>query len=117
MNRREAVMEGAAYWGSFYRHNIDKFVEDYLHVRLKRFQRVILSMMVYVTVFVLIACRGLGKTYLSGVYCCVRCILWPGQIYRPTYIVMYMLNPLNCWKTLRANSLQHRYEIRPCANV
>lgn len=78
MNRREAVMEGAAYWGSFYRHNIDKFVEDYLHVRLKRFQRVILSMMVYVTVFVLIACRGLGKTYLSGVYCCVRCILWPG---------------------------------------
>lgn len=78
MTRRERVMEGAAYWGSFYRQNIDKFVEDYLHVRLKKFQRILLVMMFYSTIFVLIACRGLGKTFISAVYCCVRCILYPG---------------------------------------
>ena len=78
MTRRERVMEGAAYWGSFYRQNIDKFVEDYLHVRLKKFQRILLVMMFYSTIFVLIACRGLGKTFISAVYCCTRSVLYPG---------------------------------------
>lgn len=71
-------MEGAAYWGSFYRYNPDKFAEDYLHLKLKRFQKILLVMMFWSTVFVLIACRGLGKTYLSAVYCVTRCILFPG---------------------------------------
>lgn len=35
-------------------------------------------MMFWSTTFVLIACRGLGKTFLSAVYCVVRCILYPG---------------------------------------
>lgn len=35
-------------------------------------------MMFWSTTFVLIACRGLGKTYLSAIYCVVRCILYPG---------------------------------------
>lgn len=71
-------MEGAAYWGAFYRENIDKFVEDYLHIRLKLFQRIVLSMMFWSTTFVWIAARGLGKTYLSAVYCVCRSILYPG---------------------------------------
>ena len=78
MSRYQRVMEGAAYWGSFYRHNPDKFAEDYLHLKLKRFQKILLVMMFWSTVFVLIACRGLGKTYLSAVYCVTRCILFPG---------------------------------------
>lgn len=78
MNRYQRVMEGAAYWGAFYRYNPDKFAEDYLHLKLKRFQKILLVMMFWSTVFVLIACRGLGKTYLSAVYCVTRCILFPG---------------------------------------
>lgn len=35
-------------------------------------------MMFWSTTFVLIACRGLGKTYISAVYCCIRAILYPG---------------------------------------
>lgn len=35
-------------------------------------------MMFWSTIFVLIACRGLGKTYISAVYCCVRSVLYPG---------------------------------------
>lgn len=78
MTRKEKVMEGAAYWGAYYRKNIDKFVEHYLHIRLKKFQRILLCMMFWSTIFVLVACRGLGKTYISAVYCVARSILYPG---------------------------------------
>lgn len=69
MDRYESVMEGAAIWGAFYRANPDKFAEDYLHIQLRLFQRILLAMMFWSTTFVLIACRGLGKT-LIGVEPC-----------------------------------------------
>ena len=78
MSRYERVLEGAAYWGSFYRHNPEKFVQDYLHIRLHKFQKILLVMMFWSNVFVFIACRGLGKTFLSAIYCVARCILYPG---------------------------------------
>ena len=78
MDRRRRVMEGAARWGSFYRHNVDKFVTDYLHIRLKLFQRIVLVMMFWSTVFTWIAARGIGKSFLSAVYCVARSILYPG---------------------------------------
>lgn len=78
MSRYERVLNGAAQWGAFYRANPEKFVEQYLHVRLKIFQKILISMMFYSTVFVLIACRGLGKTFISAIYCVTRCILFPG---------------------------------------
>ena len=78
MNRTEKVMDGAARWGSFYRENPDEFAKDYLHLKLRRFQKALLVMMFWSNIFVLIACRGLGKTFLSAVYCVIRCILYPG---------------------------------------
>lgn len=78
MTRSERVLEGAAVWGSFYRENVDKFVEEYLHVNLHLFQRIVLVMMFWSTTMVFIASRGLGKTFLSAIYCVVRCILYPG---------------------------------------
>lgn len=35
-------------------------------------------MMFWSTTFVFIACRGIGKTFLSAIYCVTRCILYPG---------------------------------------
>lgn len=78
MTRTEKVMAGAAYWGSFYRENPDEFAKDYLHLKLRRFQKFLLVMMFWSNIFVLIACRGLGKTFLSAIYCVIRCILYPG---------------------------------------
>jgi len=78
MSRSEKVMTGAAYWGAFYRENPDEFAKDYLHLKLRRFQKFLLVMMFWSNIFVLIACRGLGKTFLSAIYCVVRCILYPG---------------------------------------
>lgn len=57
-SRYRTVMEGAACWGSFYRNNPDRFAEDYLHLKLRLFQRILLVMMFANTVFVFIACRG-----------------------------------------------------------
>ena len=76
--RYQRILDGAAHWGSFYRKHPEKFVEDYLHIKLKLFQKILLVMMCWCTTFVMIACRGIGKTYLSAIYCVVRCILYPG---------------------------------------
>lgn len=76
--RYERLLEGAAYWASFYRENPEKFVGEYLHINLRLFQKILISMMFASTVFCWIMSRGGGKTFLSAIYCCVRCILYPG---------------------------------------
>ena len=78
MTRYERIMNGAAVWGSYYRENPSKFVEEYLHIRLRLFQKILITMMFYSTIFVFIAVRGIGKTYLSAIYSVTRCILYPG---------------------------------------
>ena len=78
MTREQNILEGAAIWGSYYRENPDVFAEEYLHLDLRFFQRILLIMMFRSTVFALIAARGIGKTFISAVYCVIRCILYPG---------------------------------------
>ncbi len=78
-SRRERVVEGMAIWGSYYRENIDEFVTDYLGFTfLKWFQLALLVMMNCCRTFVLIAARGIGKSFLVAIFACVRCILYPG---------------------------------------
>lgn len=72
------MMQGVAEWCAFYRENIHRFVADYLHVELRLFQKIILLMMNICTITVFIAARGIGKSYLSAVFCVCRCILYPG---------------------------------------
>ena len=70
-------MNGVAYWAAFYRHNPQRFVKDYLHVELKLFQKILLYMMMHNNFFMYLAARGQGKTYLTALFCVVRCILFP----------------------------------------
>ena len=76
--RQERIKNGAAVWGAYYRANPEKFVNDYLHIRLKPFQKILIVLMFWAEIFVFIAARGLGKTFLSAVYCVTRAILFPG---------------------------------------
>lgn len=77
--RYERVIEGMAVWASFYRANIDIFVVDYLQLDfLKWFQLILLVMMDRARVFLWIASRGMGKSFLIAIFACVRCILYPG---------------------------------------
>lgn len=78
MSRHERIMEGAAVWCAYYRANPHRFAKDYLHLDLHLFQKILLVMMNISTTFVFIASRGLGKTFLSAIFCCIRCILYPG---------------------------------------
>lgn len=78
VTKQDKIAEGAAYWASFYRANPWRFVRDYLHVNLKLFQKILLTMMMLSSTFAFIAARGIGKTYLSAIYATVRCILYPG---------------------------------------
>ena len=77
-SRHDRVLEGIAAWAAFYRANPHRFAKDYLHLDLHLFQKILLVMMNVCTSFVFIASRGLGKTFLSSIFCCIRCILYPG---------------------------------------
>ena len=78
MTRYEKILNGAAHYVAYYRKNPHIFARDYLHIRLKLFQQILLVMMNWCETTVFIAARGLGKTYLAAIFCVIRCILYPG---------------------------------------
>lgn len=78
MTRTERIMYGAAVWASYYRHNPHRFCKDYLHLDLRLFQKIMIVMMNISMTVVFIGARGIGKSFLSAVFCVTRCILYPG---------------------------------------
>ena len=77
-DKAKRIMNGVDAWCSFYRANPHRFCMDYLNIKLKLFQQIILYMMNWCNYIMYIAARGQGKTFLVAVFCCVRCILYPG---------------------------------------
>jgi hypothetical protein len=78
LTKSERLMNGVAEWVSFYRSRPDIFAEEYLGITLKPFQKIILYCMIHYNYTMFLASRGLGKTWLTALYCVVRCILYPG---------------------------------------
>lgn len=78
MTRAEKIMQGAAVYCAFYRANPARFAKDYLHLDLRLFQKIVITMMILCSNAVFIGARGIGKTFISAVFCVIRCILWPG---------------------------------------
>lgn len=76
--KAERLMNGVAYWASFYRKNPQRFVKEYLNIALKLFQKILIYMMMHNYYFLYIAARGQSKTWLTALFCVVRCILYPG---------------------------------------
>lgn len=72
------MMNGVAYWAAFYRLNIHRFCKDYLNVGLRLFQIILLFAMNTNNYICYVAARGQGKTWLTALFCIVRCILYPG---------------------------------------
>ncbi|MBR5604297.1 MAG: terminase family protein [Bacteroidales bacterium] len=75
--KSKRILEGVAYWCSYYRHNPQRFVREYLNVNLKTFQKILIYAMMHNNHFMFWASRGLGKTWLTALFCVVRCILFP----------------------------------------
>lgn len=59
--------------------NIHRFAIDYLGLPLFPFQMILLFMMNINNFTYWIASRGLGKSYITAVYCCCRAILYGGS--------------------------------------
>lgn len=75
--KAQRIMNGIAYWASFYRFNPHRFAKDYLNISLKLFQKILLFEMMRNNYFMYIAARGQGKTWLTALFCIIRCILFP----------------------------------------
>lgn len=75
--KSERIMNGVAAWAGFYRENPHRFIKDYLNVNLKLFQKILLYAMMHNDFFMYLAARGQGKTFLTALFCVVRCILFP----------------------------------------
>lgn len=79
MSRQDRILKGVGLWAGYYRANPHRFAQDYLHLDLRLFQKILLVMMNMNSVFVFIGARGIGKSFLSAVFCVIRCILYPGS--------------------------------------
>ena len=63
---------------AYYRYYIDEFACDILGLKLYPFQRLILRAMARYQNSMFIACRGLGKSWLTAVFFICTAILYPG---------------------------------------
>lgn len=78
MTKSEKLMEGVSEWTSFYRANPHRFAIEVLGASLKEFQQILLWQMFHNNYSMIMAARGLGKTWLTALYVVIRCILYPG---------------------------------------
>lgn len=76
--RTNKIMNTVAERASYYRENPHIFCKEYLNITLKLFQKIILVMMNFNNYSMYLASRGQGKTFLTAIFCVVRCILYPG---------------------------------------
>lgn len=64
----------------YWRTHLDRFIEDYLKVKLKPFQRVDARIFGLYQNIDLVKSRGAGKTWLVAVCCIAIAILYPGSL-------------------------------------
>ncbi|MBQ0035587.1 MAG: terminase family protein [Firmicutes bacterium] len=77
-DKQERIMETVAWRAGYYRANPHRYVSEVLGLSLKWFQQILLWAMMNYNFVMYLAARGQGKTYLTALFCCVRCILFPG---------------------------------------
>lgn len=75
--KHNKIMKGIGKWASYYRANPHRFVRDYLGLKLKKFQQIILNEMFRKVNSIYLASRGGGKSFLLAIFCVCYCILFP----------------------------------------
>lgn len=73
----DKYIEQVKKWIAFWREYPFRFCSDYIGINLKPFQRILIYQMMKNDFTMFIASRGIGKTWLTAVFCIVRCILYP----------------------------------------
>lgn len=79
MNEKsESIMNAVGFMTAYFRDNPHRFAAEYLNIKLKMFQKILLYIMMHMNYFMFTASRGIGKTYLVALFATIRCILYPG---------------------------------------
>lgn len=78
-NRTDSIMNTIAERCAYYRANPHRFVEEFLGIHLKLFQKILIYAMMVYDNFYFVAARGIGKTFLVAIFAVCRCILYPGS--------------------------------------
>lgn len=76
--RSDSIMNTIAFRAGYYRANPQRFVGEVLGIELKLFQKILIWAMMKYDYFMFIAARALGKSWLTALFCVVRCILFSG---------------------------------------
>ena len=71
-------MDGIGRWGSFYRANPHRFIQEYFGIKLKRFQEIMICEMFDAGRSCFIGCRGISKTWTTSLFASTKCVLYPG---------------------------------------
>lgn len=66
-------------WCTFYRRNIHRFVEHYFGIQLHLYQKIMIYLMNTCPLVVLLCSRAVGKSWITALYCCAVCVLYPGS--------------------------------------
>ena len=77
-DKQQKIMETVAWKAGYYRANPHRYVSEVLGLSLKWFQQILLWCMMHYNFVMYLAARGQGKTYLTALFCCVRCIPFRG---------------------------------------
>lgn len=77
-NQHDEFYNGVKLWASWYKANPARLALDYFGLSLYPFQIILLHLMSKYDYFLWIASRGLGKSYLISIYCCIKAVLFPG---------------------------------------
>ena len=78
-DKEQKIMNTVAWRAGYYRANPQRYVEEVLGIHLKLFQKILIWAMMHYYYFMFIAARGMSKTWLTALFCVVRCILYPGS--------------------------------------
>lgn len=78
LSKDEKLRKGVKLWASFYKANIHRYITDYFQVDLHLFQKIMLYMMGKNNFFMMIAARGIGKSFLVALYALAIASLRPG---------------------------------------
>lgn len=64
LTKSQKLMRGVGKWAAFWRKRPDRFVEDVYGIKLKKFQKFLLCLMMRDVYFMFLASRGLGGKIL-----------------------------------------------------
>lgn len=77
-DKTDRIMNIVAERCAYYRANPQRFCEEFLNIKLKLFQKILIWVMMVYDAFYFVAARGIGKTYLVALFAVCRGILYPG---------------------------------------